>query len=341
MNYTQIYKKMIAEAKETFAKYIPDSEELLKSIKIVVCSSDSVKKEVMKFCKKINTQYRDIDLTDQIILGKTINGEGEYGIVLNEEADDDDGTMYMTMWHEIAHCYAWEKDGVTCSIMDFPMPFGNDFEKKLRDRWSQTMGYDFWKEFVAENIAYYLMQMTGKYEDYIKVIDSLDTMLETCLNEIDTSITADRDQHQYLYKFFSLLFAERRAEMMKEKIDLSMVNDPEIEYHLKGDIIMQGNYARGKIPFGFKRKDEDPHLIEISPDDAAIIRRIFTEISEDRESCYTLAKKMKEEKLLGRMWSELGLKVMIQNRLYYGCLQTKDFTHEGIPAHCRRHPGAP
>jgi len=243
MNYTQIYKKMIAEAKETFAKYIPDSEELLKSIKIVVCSSDSVKKEVMKFCKKINTQYRDIDLTDQIILGKTINGEGEYGIVLNEEADDDDGTMYMTMWHEIAHCYAWEKDGVTCSIMDFPMPFGNDFEKKLRDRWSQTMGYDFWKEFVAENIAYYLMQMTGKYEDYIKVIDSLDTMLETCLNEIDTSITADRDQHQYLYKFFSLLFAERRAEMMKEKIDLSMVNDPEIEYHLKGDIIMEAGMA--------------------------------------------------------------------------------------------------
>ena len=92
--------------------------------------------------------------------------------------------------------------------------------------------------------------------------------------------------------------------------------------------LMQGNYARGKIPFGFKRKDDDPHLIEISPDDAAIIRRIFTEISEDRESCYTLAKKMKEEKLLDRMWSELGLKVMIQNRLYYGCLQTKDFTHE-------------
>ena len=243
MNYTQTYKKMIIEAEETFAKYIPDSEEILKSIKIVVCSSDSVEKEVMKFCKKFNAQYRDFDLTDQIILGKTVNGEGEYGIVLNEEADDDEGTMYMTMWHEIAHCYAWEKDGVTCNIMDFPMPFRNDFEKKLRDRWNQTMGYDFWKEFVAENIAYYLMQMTGKYEDYIKVIDSLDTMLETCLNEIDTSITADRDQDQYLYKFFSLLFAERRDEMMKEHIDLSMVNDPEVEYHLKGDIIMEAGMA--------------------------------------------------------------------------------------------------
>jgi hypothetical protein len=68
-------------------------------------------------------------------------------------------------------------------------------------------------------------------------------MLETCLNEIDTSITADRDQDQYLYKFFSLLFAERRDEMMKEHIDLSMVNDPEVEYHLKGDIIMEAGMA--------------------------------------------------------------------------------------------------
>ena len=241
MNYTQTYKKMIIEAEETFAKYIPDSEEILKSIKIVVCSSDSVEKEVMKFCKKFNAQYRDFDLTDQIILGKTVNGEGEYGIVLNEEADDADDSMFMTMWHEMAHCYAREYDGIACHMLDMPS-FNEDFGELLRKRFNLNKGYDFWKEFIAESIAYYLMQKTDKYQYYVETIPNLDQMLENCLDCIDPSYGGDSDQDEYLYKYFALLFAERRQKMITEHIDTT-VNDPEVEYQLKGDTIMASGFA--------------------------------------------------------------------------------------------------
>ena len=80
----------------------------------------------------------------------------------------------------------------------------------------------------------------------------------------------------------------------------------------------QGNYAKPKVPFGYYRNPDDTHKLLIDQEQAEVIRFIFTSIANKNQTPFTIAKKLRKEKVFNRKWTDATVLAIVQNRAYYG-----------------------
>ena len=88
-----------------------------------------------------------------------------------------------------------------------------------------------------------------------------------------------------------------------------------------------GDKPAGVTPFGYRYSTDKKH-VEIDPDEAAIVRTIFTEGQKGR-TLSQIASMLNERGYRtrrGKMWSGGGVQILMRNRFYIG-----EFTHQGKP----------
>ena len=162
--------------------------------------------------------------------------------------------------------------------------------------------------------VYCLDRLTRSLKDLNELLNRFDTCsvsLVCITNNIDTSTPIGR-----FFVNIIVLIAQWELDTLKHR-------------SLRGieESARQGNYSKGSVPLGYRRIKEDTEHLEIIPEEAEVVRYIFNEIAADRESNYTIAKKLREKNVLGRRWVESTVRAMIQNRLYYGCFEFLGVTH--------------
>lgn len=98
----------------------------------------------------------------------------------------------------------------------------------------------------------------------------------------------------------------------------------------------QGQYVSGNVPFGYRRADNDRHMLVIEEDEAEIVRRIFT-LTEEGKTSAEIARLFNEEKLMtpiqfriakehinrkpkgrGFQWTNTTICSIINNQIYAG-----------------------
>jgi hypothetical protein len=207
MNKTDEYESWILEAKENFVEFIPNSSALLQKITVIVCDETNIETEAKELCVNLNVDYFNDEENRKLASGFAIHGKQVYGIIMNEWFNDIDDLFYMTLWHEIAHCYSKEHDNVSCDLEEFLYSSSEKWTKEYSDL---LYGYGFWKEFEAESIAYYLLQKTNRYDDFVDEDGScFESMMHNCIEHIDTCNQDDN----LLYHYFGFVFAEIRKRV--------------------------------------------------------------------------------------------------------------------------------
>lgn len=83
----------------------------------------------------------------------------------------------------------------------------------------------------------------------------------------------------------------------------------------------QGNYVRPRAPFGYYRDPVSNKSLIIDEDKAKIVRSVFESIAYDGETINSIATKLKTEKIYDLKWNERSIYKMVNNKIYYGCLE--------------------
>lgn len=86
----------------------------------------------------------------------------------------------------------------------------------------------------------------------------------------------------------------------------------------------QGNYSKGKIPFGYEMNREKGKKLVIKERDAATVRRIFNSIAGGTHTPYTLAEELRAEDPEGKKWRDHHVLEVVQNPIYYGPFKMND-----------------
>jgi site-specific DNA recombinase len=157
-------------------------------------------------------------------------------------------------------------------------------------------------------VVYCLDRLTRSLKDLNELLTKFDTCsvsLVSLSNNIDTS-----NQMGRFFVNIIVLIAQWELDTLKDRT-------------LRGieESARQGNYSKGMVPIGYHRRDDDHHQLEIVPEEAKIVRYVFTEIAADRESNYTIAKKFREQNVLNKAWVESTIGALVKNKLYYGCFE--------------------
>lgn len=83
----------------------------------------------------------------------------------------------------------------------------------------------------------------------------------------------------------------------------------------------QGNYAKPKIPLGYYRDPENTRKLLIKHEEAEVVRNIFISIAEKNMTPFTVAKRLRADRILKRRWTDAGVLSIIQNKAYYGTFE--------------------
>ncbi len=86
----------------------------------------------------------------------------------------------------------------------------------------------------------------------------------------------------------------------------------------KMESVHQGNYAQGRVPFGYARDPNKRNRLVINDDEAETVKRIFESIASGTYSYYTLSNELRKEKCCGRNWVMSRVEDIIKNKIYYG-----------------------
>ena len=91
----------------------------------------------------------------------------------------------------------------------------------------------------------------------------------------------------------------------------------------------QGNYSKPKVPQGYYRDPKNTRKLLIDSEKSNIIKQIFEKIADGSETAFSLACKLRAEKILGKKWTDTAVIQLVQNKVYYGTLQSRRGELEG------------
>ena len=83
----------------------------------------------------------------------------------------------------------------------------------------------------------------------------------------------------------------------------------------------QGNYAKPKVPFGYYRNPNNTKRLLINDEEAKVVNYIFTSIAKKVHTPFTIAKELREKKIMDRKWTDATVMAMVRNRAYYGTFE--------------------
>ena len=95
----------------------------------------------------------------------------------------------------------------------------------------------------------------------------------------------------------------------------------------------QGNYAKPKIPLGYYRNPDNTRKLLINQEEAEVVRDIFISIAVKNMTPFTVAKRLRADRILKRRWTDATVLSIIQNKAYYGTFEWfGELYDEHVPA---------
>ena len=95
----------------------------------------------------------------------------------------------------------------------------------------------------------------------------------------------------------------------------------------------QGNYAKPKIPLGYYRNPDNTKKLLINQEEAEVVRDIFISIAVKNMTPFTVAKRLRADRILKRRWTDATVLSIIQNKAYYGTFEWfGELYDEHVPA---------
>ena len=158
------------------------------------------------------------------------------------------------------------------------------------------------------------------------------------VHKLDRLTRQVKDLHNFLD-----LIADSKAELvsLKENIDTTtpqgkffvsvIVLIAQWEEDMIGDRTVrgllesanQGNYSKGKIPKGYYRDPETHRKLLVDPETSKQVVEIFEKIADGSETAFSLARKLREQQILDKKWTDTAVVQLIQNKVYYGSFQSR------------------
>ena len=138
-----IIKQWIDEARDIFCHYMPNAQNLMNNVKIVLVSEKHWRKVRSQIVIDIHSDQIDVDDT---VMFETIHGKLGTVILLRQKFVREYYEFYKMLWHEMGHAYGIEYECPGANFIRFNAP-------GLADERAQQEGYWLWQEFIAECIA--------------------------------------------------------------------------------------------------------------------------------------------------------------------------------------------
>lgn len=141
-----IIKQWINEARDIFCHYMPNAQNLMNNVKIVLVSEKRWRKVRSQIVIDILSDQIDVDDT---VMFETIHGKLGTVILLRQKFVREYYEFCKMLWHEMGHAYGIEYECPSANFIRFNAP-------GLADERAQQEGYWLWQEFIAESISNYV-----------------------------------------------------------------------------------------------------------------------------------------------------------------------------------------
>lgn len=141
-----IIKQWIYEARDIFCHHMPNAQNLMNDVKIVLVSEKRWRKVRSQIVTDILSDQIDVDDT---VMFETIHGKLGTVILLRQKFVREYYEFCKMLWHEMGHAYSIEFECPGANFIRFNAP-------GLADERAQQEGYWLWQEFIAESISNYV-----------------------------------------------------------------------------------------------------------------------------------------------------------------------------------------
>lgn len=155
-----IIKQWVDEARDIFCHYMPNAQNLMNTVKIVIVSEKRWRKARSQIVTDILSVQIDVDDT---VMFETIHGKLGTVILLRRKFVREYYEFCKMLWHEMGHAYSIEYECPSANFLRFNAP-------GLADERAQQEGYWLWQEFIAECIANHVDNCYSKENIALNII---------------------------------------------------------------------------------------------------------------------------------------------------------------------------
>lgn len=202
-------KVWIDDALRMIENEIPDAKEALENLQIEFSTANNwVKRryEIAQVCGESKEKRKAIEkeVHNKNIYGEFIFGTKGQAILLRTELLCSKIDFFRACVHEMMHAYCYQEENKACA-------FYRACQNGQYPDENVQIGYNFWKEFVAETLATWICSKY-EFEWNRSVIDDLQSNVST--------IVENRESEGIIGMFYAMLFSDSRLDGFTDRKDI-------------------------------------------------------------------------------------------------------------------------
>ncbi len=156
-------------------------------------------------------------------------------------------------------------------------------------------------------IVYSLDRLTRNVVDMAKIVKDFDDNAIDLIS-VHESVNTHSPQGRFFVYLISLI-GQWEREILIARTE-----------HGMAESARQGNYVKGKVPLGYKRREDDHGKLEIIPGIKNTIIHIFKDVAERDMPVNAIAARMSNVMILDRKWTENSVRKILNCDEYYGTM---------------------